>query len=484
MKKSGSKVLIFLLALLLVIPVTSCSNKSPNESSGGTEGNTTEGGGTEDTTPPHATYGGQPVHIYAWEPFTTEYVVSEEYADVDDVSRALYARDLYVEEELDVDISYYVFPGQEESKSEQFIIDLEKSVMVGDGAYDFVIQYNNNAGNATIRGLYLNLTENNELNLYEDYWTPRLTEAVALGDKVYFATGDIVTTITKNVYCMHYNKNLIAARGLENPYDLVQNNEWTWDKVFEMAKNCYVDSGTAEDGWDDSYGLVLVGQGVLDSMYFSAGLTLIEKDEDGFFSVSSDYCGDTATSFMSMIRDFTKTEDCLYAHTGEWVNYPDGKSLFSIGVADYVGSIIESEANFKPGVAPLPKYNADQDGYYANHANNYSFVSIPFDCYNKEISGAVMEYMAKDGNSRVTPALFEDTFKLQYSESPEDAYMFDVVRASATFEPGLVYIGTFQFAFAKCIIGTQEWGSTSTTVANNAENELIPILEGLAGLKR
>ena len=176
----------------------------------------------------------------------------------------------------------------------------------------------------------MNLAQNEEISLEADYWTPRLTECIALGEKVYFATGDIVTTITKNVYCMHYNKNMINARDLENPYDLVKSNQWTWEKLFQMSKDIYVDTDADEkkddySEWDDTYGLVIAGQGPIDAMYLSAGMTLIEKDAEGYYSVSPDYRGDRASSFMSFVREFRTSNDCCYANTGSFVNFPDCK---------------------------------------------------------------------------------------------------------------------------------------------------------------
>lgn len=484
MRKNISKVLIFLLALLLVIPLASCSNDDKKTNGEVTTNNEDEEVETGELDLPHATYGGQLVTIYTWQPYTTEFVLTEDEAYTNAVTQSLWERDMFVEEKLDIELAYYVYPDQAASKSEQFVNDLESSVLIGDGAYDYVIQQNAWAGVATLRGLYLNLNENAELDFSRDYWDSRLTDAVSLNDKVYFASGDIVTTVTKNVYCLHYNKNILADRSLENPIDLVNNNQWTWSKVFEMAKDLYVDSGTDASGLDDNYGFVAGALGALDCIYFSAGLTMIEKDEDGFFTVSPDYRSDRTTTFLKQIKDFFDGEDALYYHGDAASNFSSGKSLFYVAIAGGAGDYQESEAEFKVGVTPLPKYNEDQDGYYANITNNYSVVSVPFDCPNPEVSGAVMEYMAKVGAQDVIPALFEDTFKLQYSESNEDAQMFDYVRDSRTYDTGLLFgVDIFQFNFAKCIYGTKEWTSTAVQAIASAEDNLIPTLEKLGELK-
>ena len=484
MRKNISKVLIFLLTLLMVISLASCSNedeKIPEV----TNNNEVEEDETDELDLPHETYGGRLVTIYSWQPFATEFVLTEEQAYTNAVTQALWERDMFVEEKLDIELAYYVYPDQMVSKSEKFVTDLESSVMNGDGAYDFVIQQNAWAGVATLRGLYLNLNENPELDFSRSYWDSRLTEATQLNDKIYFASGDIVTTCTENIYSLHYNKQMIEDRGLENPYDLIQNNQWTWTKVFEMAKDLYIDSGTAEDGSDDNYGFVATGLGALDSMYFSAGLTMIEKDEDGLWIVSPDYRGEKVSTFLDRIIDFLDTDSAAYFHGFGDDNFLNGKSLFYINVMAGMRDYVQDEAIVRAGLAPLPKYSEDQDGYYANITNNYSIVSIPFDCPDFEVAGAVMEYMAMLGERDVIPALFEDTFKLQYSENEEDSQMYEYVRDSRTYDTGLLYgVSTFQFKFAKCAMGQNEWVSTAVSTIEDAKNNLIPTLEKLAELKR
>ena len=485
MKIFISKVLIFLLALLLVIPLASCSNENEKQPEV-TNNNEVEEDETDELDLPHETYGGRLVTVYTWKPYGYEFVLTEEDAYANIVTQALWERDMFVEEKLDVDIEYHVYSDDPEAgKNEQFVNDLQASAMVGDGAYDYVLQQNAWAGIATLRGLYLNLNENEEMDLSRSYWDYRLVEATQLNDKVYFASGDIGTTCTTNVHCLNYNKSVLEDRGLEDPYDLIQNNQWTWAKVFEMSKDLYIDTGDDPTGIDDTYGFVAGGLGALDSIYFSAGLSMIERDEDGFFAVSPDYRSERTSTFLKQIKDFFDGDDALYYNGDARPVYMAGLSLFNIEVVGTMSQYVQAELPFKMGAAPLPKYNEEQDGYYANLTNNYSLVSIPFDCTDPEVSGAVLEYLAKYGEREVIPALFEQTYKLQYSETLRDAELFDLIRDSRTYDMGLLYgVSTFQFKFARCVYGSMEWVSTAVSTISEAENTLIPELEKLAELKR
>ena len=51
-------------------------------------------------------------------------------------------------------------------------------------------------------------------------------------------------------------------------------------------------------------------------------------------------------------------------------------------------------------------------------------------------SGAVLECMASEAYRTVTPALFETSFKYQYSKNPYDAELFEVIRDNVVFDIG------------------------------------------------
>ena len=479
------KLLIILLAFIMLLSVVGCDSQKkpdgPDDTSTSDDlGSSEEIGGKLDE--PHETYGGHELNIYAWKGYSTQFVLNDADAYSSMSAQAIWERDQFIEEKLDVELNYIVIDvGQ---PHETFLNNLEASVMAGDAAFDFVEQYNRNAGAGTMRGLYVDLQTNDEINLEEDYWVPEFTKRMSLGNKMHFAAGDMVTTTTTFTYAMHYNKDLIADRGLETPYDLVQKNQWTWEKVFELTQETYVDLGDAADGYDDSYGIVLCGNNPVDAMYVSAGMTFLGKDADGFYTVSEDFRSEKAATFVQYLSDMFSKDENFIAPTFDWVAYPEGRALFSVDIVGAVGTVAAKGAVKHFGVAPLPKYDDQQSRYYANHANNYILVSIPFDCPNFEAAGAVMEYMAIYGQKYVLPAIFEDGFKLKYSESKEDAEMFDLVRASASFDAGLIYVDRFQNVFAKTVRSKGEWGSISLEVAEATKTALIPILEDLGDLKR
>ena len=137
---------------------------------------------------------------------------------------------------------------------------------------------------------------------------------------------------------------------------------------------------------------------------------------------------------------------------------------------------------------PPPKYDSAQNRYYTLLNMNHSMFSIPYDTPSFEVSGAVLEYLAMESYRTVTPALFEDTFKTQYANAPEDAEMFEVIRASITWDFGRVYgetLGLYS-GFRKVISGATRYpiGSYLKSVSESGVTKLETLLTTLIELKR
>lgn len=74
-----------------------------------------------------------------------------------------------------------------------------------------------------------------------------------------------------------FNKDLFEREGMASPYDMVDNNTWTWDAMKDLAVQATKD--TDGDGENDQFGL-----GIYDDFYpflVSNGGDVLRQDEDG-----------------------------------------------------------------------------------------------------------------------------------------------------------------------------------------------------------
>lgn len=82
---------------------------------------------------------------------------------------------------------------------------------------------------------------NEYLDLEDPYWDKDILEAYSMNGNYYAVnTGEIDT------FFVYYNKTLFEELGLEDPYTLYQNGEWSYEKMRELAKKAtiYEDDNT------------------------------------------------------------------------------------------------------------------------------------------------------------------------------------------------------------------------------------------------
>ncbi len=207
---------------------------------------------------------------------------------------------------------------------------------------------------------------------YVDYTEPLwaamadAAEAFALGER-HFA---FVTDINfRNI--VPYNRRVIEEYGYDDPADLYWNDEWTWDKFYEMCMD-FSDEDLDKFALEgDAYNGALVQE--------STGRKIIRKDEEGnYYAVVDDPYIEAANELLYNL----KKNGCVY-HKGTdyWAGrtspkeagtgVKEGLTLFYICLYDnIVNTVAEMEAlwgdmhNHEFMFAPLPRYDNGDGEYY------------------------------------------------------------------------------------------------------------------------
>jgi len=96
-----------------------------------------------------------------------------------------------------------------------------------------------------------------------------------------------------------YNKTLFQKMGLEDPYQLQQSGQWTWDKLVEIAKNATRD--TDGDGKIDVYGIGGSAKDIFHQFVYSNNAA-VDVAEDGSikFSLDSPNAMEAAQAFYDL----------------------------------------------------------------------------------------------------------------------------------------------------------------------------------------
>ena len=121
----------------------------------------------------------------------------------------------------------------------------------------------------------------NYIDLSKSYWDQRCNENLSLMNRHFLIAGDAIVTDDDHTYATIFNKDMIEEYAFENPYDLVDNGEWTLDKYREMALVVGAPDENGQWGVDATWGS-LAHNYASTIMLNGSGISIIEKDENGY----------------------------------------------------------------------------------------------------------------------------------------------------------------------------------------------------------
>lgn len=114
---------------------------------------------------------------------------------------------------------------------------IDNMVMAGSSDYDFGSIGCYDVCTLSYNGRLLDLNKVAGIDLNRSWWDPKANEHLSIRGKMFFSTGDIQILDNDCTYCFLFNKQVVEDFALENPYELVANNQWTFDKFYEMGNS-------------------------------------------------------------------------------------------------------------------------------------------------------------------------------------------------------------------------------------------------------
>ena len=300
-------------------------------------------------------------------------------------------------------------------------------------------------------GHLLDLREIPSIDLSQEWWDQNANTDLSLANRLFYTTGEITALDDRCTRALYFNKDLAAAKNLESPYELVANNQWTFDKFAQMCRDVYEDvdgGGTLDE--DDIVGM-FYENGQFSYMMTAAGEKYAVLDETGkpvyTWLQTSEAVTKMETIASFFIEDNTTFHVNKYTNFGSFSNkyayarskFAAGKHLFSLGGALVINEFADMEESF--GIVPMPKWNADQTRYYHIVEGSCPMYGIPNSKTDATDIGYMLEYFAWEGMETVTPTYKERMLKRRYAQDTESADMLDLIYASKCFDVG--YVGNW-----------------------------------------
>lgn len=414
---------------------SSSGNEDGDPADTGSSANVDKDGFLLDDIPDSVKFPGKEISVLYWSDVENPEFFAED-ANGDIVENAIYSRNSAVESRLGVTLRFDGTPGNN-SNNENYVKRVSASYDGGD-AYDIYSAYSMTTASVAYAGYCENLLKyDTMIDFSKPWWPDSLITEATINNKLYFCSGDISTNLLYMMYAVYFNKGMIKSYGLDDPYDCVDNDTWTYETMFRMA-NTVAGSHSASN---DVYGFVVSSNVHLDPFFYGAGLRTTERDADGMPVISASFGGELATTVVSEVWTFLH-QDGNKLSDGKTL-FPEGQALFAMDRARFASEqMSDSETDF--GVVPVPKYSADQTTYSTCMGFPYSLYAISVGSEQKEAAAYVLECMASESYRKITPALFELSMKERYVLDSKASRMFDIIRAGVTFDLGRIFAASLQ----------------------------------------
>ncbi len=443
------KARITALTLLLALAFTSCGGSGSAETTVSAPDTTAA---PEETSPyvadelPELNFDGEAIRFAVQTNCLDEYFIGESTGDV--VDDAIYRANLNVEARLNAELEYIAYTYNSFADKDSFMASIANSVLAGDDAFDAIFATAFTAG-FMVQGLLENLADKPYLDLEKPWWSADMIEQSTVNGVLPFITGDISLGKTKGMMCMFFNKGIHSDYKMEDLYTLVDSGKWTVDKLGELAATAYSDlNGNTVVDEADRLGLVFNGGNTYVGFLDSCKLEVLRRSGDSLEFV---FDNERNTNVIQRLVEIISSNDgIIYYGKDDSDRYLAEEFLFKQGNVLFTGGWVHCATSFRDldfeyGILPYPKFDESQESYASTVLNFYSTYALPVTCSKPEQTCAALEALGSEFYRTVTPAYFETTLKVKYSNDNETSRMFDLLRETSGFNIGLNYTNALDY---------------------------------------
>lgn len=406
MKKRKERLLALLLAGIMSIALIGCGN-------------------TEEENPPSPTL----ANIKDDAPNSEEGLQESDNQPVEEEEE--YSFNKYIQDEVPVDLNGYEFkvvdfhqdrwmPDKITSPQNQLVVDIIADVeekfnckivmeavspdvifeaaqpeIMGGGKYADLIGTTMWAyGKLLGGGLLRDLNNVETLDLSASYFNQNVIKTATFGNSTYSFGAGFGSHFSSN-WVIFYNSRIWEELKLPNPYELVKNNEWTWDRLVEYAKLSLldIDGDGIVNTESDRWGLTGASGDMIRAIFLATGARFYQEDSNGKMRLA---CTDPVSAEkINLIYKMFQTDNIIYKNenVGALETFVAGRSLFYAGGNSDDTQLKGMEDNF--GILPMPKWDAGQEEYQSAVDHNAPIFAMTTTNKNTYEAGIIITALAK-----------------------------------------------------------------------------------------
>ena len=361
------------------------------------------------------------------------------------LNEAVFERNKAVEEKLNVKIVHipndtfdpYVLPNL-----------VATDVKGGSTEYDIMAASAYTTIQHTLSGNFVNLADNEYINLSKPYWLQALNETISYKNLQFMATGSFMPSVYRLAFATMFNKDLFEEANQPLLYEYVENGSWTVDQQASLTSLFYRDNGDGMPDSQDVFGFV-TGTSINVDPYWSAfRVDVMPRNQEGAWETAG-------TLTDSLVATTDKLLNLYYGETSSTYAVETGtddseqaeiRNMFASGHAAMATlRLVELEnddfQDFNYGIVPMPKFDEAQDGYTSHLHDQFTIVAVPYTIANERLDmvSAVLESMASAGHALIRPAYCETVLRAEFDPEAKDVQMLDTIADGIHIDFGILH---------------------------------------------
>lgn len=384
--------------------------------------------------------------------YNTELYISAEAAK-SEVDHAVYGRYKLLEDTLGVTFKI-------DTMTEGDVIkwmNVKSAVSGKDDIYHLVAQHGRYSAIFAINGLVGDWTQLPYTSLGASWWSQdALKQWRTLSGSVYMIDGDMSYLSVGQAVGMFFNKSLLDNSGLDYPYQMVDDGDWTYENFQKYVKQLNDDlngDATGNIKTDKKGYATGVWRGPMNVVYSTGARWLtVGEDEITVVGKTDHNLSDAFDSYFS----FLETDGIVIT------NYGDAEAAFTNNRVAFYDEITLRAAYIKQktrdfGLVPMPKYTKSVE-------KNYTFVNAATNIFtipkavlanetSRNMTSAVVELLGYYGQKDVLPIYYSESLTYGSMSDSQSIRMMGIIRDSLTFDLGYYLINMQSKVGNFCDIG-------------------------------
>lgn len=374
----------------------------------------------------------------------------------DIMNDAVYSRNLKIEERYNVKIELTTF---NEVTNERLPNDaVQKAILAGSDEFDLLLTHMIIGAELAMQGYYINWNSIPHIDLSKPYWSQGAVDGYSVGDKLILSLSDMCVSSNDNTHCMLFNKLLHTNYDLENLYNLVHENKWTFDKFGSLTKNVSEDlNGDGVMDENDQFGYFVGGSSGQLNFLWAGGSQIMSKDNDNVPYL--DMMSERTISIYEFLYNLRHSDNTYYIES--WVNpevpkfFSENKALFMTTQVGVINDLRNMETDF--GILPYPKFDEAQESYGHYVDGHATLMAVPTTVGDIERVGIIIEALSYESYENLVPIYYDTLITTKFTRDDESGEMMNIIYNSRVFDFAYVYDDwRLSFSFSNLVNGKKD----------------------------